>query len=419
MALTKISRSLLDTGVSDSSDATAITITSAEKVGIGTSDPSQLLHVQSATFPVVEISCFSNDNPTDGSALDLVEKQPSAASSTNTFGQTGVYGFRLKLNGSDNTLRIKSGSQTTVTDRITLARDTGNVGIGTTSPSMKLNISHADQDGLRFNVANDAETFIDFGDTDDNDVGQISYDHADNSMAFRTNATERMIIDSNGTVGIGSTPPSTIRNDGHATEKALQVGRALVLFSDGGVTTDLNNNSHLNNSDQRVAMTGTLAGSFYQQYQGIHTFYTAPAVSAPNIQTHTLRFRIALDGTLAGTSTSISSLSDERAKKNIEDYTGGLDLLKSLRPRTFEFKDTTGVRKTGTQRGFIAQEILESDSYWITEEDASDTKDAEYEYTKDTEKRYLTTLNDKDAVFVSAIKELLAKVEELESKINE
>ena len=35
MALTKISRSLLNTGVSDSSDATAITIDSSENVGIG------------------------------------------------------------------------------------------------------------------------------------------------------------------------------------------------------------------------------------------------------------------------------------------------------------------------------------------------------------------------------------------------
>ena len=40
MALTKISRSLLDTGVSDSSDATAITITSDEEVGIGTTTPN-------------------------------------------------------------------------------------------------------------------------------------------------------------------------------------------------------------------------------------------------------------------------------------------------------------------------------------------------------------------------------------------
>ena len=45
MALTKISRSLLDTGVSDSSDATAITINSSEQVGIGTTSPAALLNL--------------------------------------------------------------------------------------------------------------------------------------------------------------------------------------------------------------------------------------------------------------------------------------------------------------------------------------------------------------------------------------
>lgn len=40
MALTKISRGLLSTGISDSSDATAITIDSSEKVGIGVTTPA-------------------------------------------------------------------------------------------------------------------------------------------------------------------------------------------------------------------------------------------------------------------------------------------------------------------------------------------------------------------------------------------
>ena len=39
MALTKITRAILDTGVSDSSDATAITIDSSENVGIGETSP--------------------------------------------------------------------------------------------------------------------------------------------------------------------------------------------------------------------------------------------------------------------------------------------------------------------------------------------------------------------------------------------
>jgi hypothetical protein len=74
----------------------------------------------------------------------------------------------------------------------------GNVGIGTSSPNMKLNIHHADQDGLRFNCADGLETFIDFGDASDNDIGRISYDHADNHMAFRANNAERMRITPDG-----------------------------------------------------------------------------------------------------------------------------------------------------------------------------------------------------------------------------
>ena len=50
MAITKISRGLLNTGVSDSSDATAITIASDEKVGINTSTPQfQMLTIKSSS----------------------------------------------------------------------------------------------------------------------------------------------------------------------------------------------------------------------------------------------------------------------------------------------------------------------------------------------------------------------------------
>ena len=53
MALTKISRSLLDTGISDSSDATAITIDSSENVGIGTSSPVSYTHLTLPTKRIV------------------------------------------------------------------------------------------------------------------------------------------------------------------------------------------------------------------------------------------------------------------------------------------------------------------------------------------------------------------------------
>ena len=48
MAITKVSRGLLNTGVSDSSDSTAITINSSEQVGIGETSPLGKLHVKTA-----------------------------------------------------------------------------------------------------------------------------------------------------------------------------------------------------------------------------------------------------------------------------------------------------------------------------------------------------------------------------------
>ena len=53
MALTKISRGLLNTGVSDGSDATAITIDSSEQVGIGTTSADSLLHVDGIKITLV------------------------------------------------------------------------------------------------------------------------------------------------------------------------------------------------------------------------------------------------------------------------------------------------------------------------------------------------------------------------------
>ena len=309
-------------GIDDNADATAITISSSEQVGIGTTSPVATLQVKTQTNG--NLAFQNSTSVTGGVKLNCFNDAANASSPFE------IDGSSLQFNiGSTEKMRIDSS---------------GNVGIGTTSPSMKVNISHGDQDGLRFNCANTAETFIDFGDTDDNDVGRISYDHADNSMAFRTSATERMRIDTSGNVGIGSTPSTTIRNNIHATEKALQVGRAAMLFSDSGLTTDLQNNSHLNNSNQRVAMTGTLGGSFYAQYNGVHAFYTAAAVAAGNIQSQVTRFTINSSGGSNG--------SDIKLKENIENIPYGLDTIKSLQPRKFKWKETD---KDGI--GFIAQEV--------------------------------------------------------------
>ena len=49
MAITKVTRTLLSTGIDDQSNATAITIDSSENVGIGTASPSYQLDVENSS----------------------------------------------------------------------------------------------------------------------------------------------------------------------------------------------------------------------------------------------------------------------------------------------------------------------------------------------------------------------------------
>jgi hypothetical protein len=69
-------------------------------------------------------------------------------------------------------------------------------------------LQRAGSSRLNITAANVSYSAIDFGDTDDLDVGKIEYYHANNTMYFSTNAANRMVIDSSGNVGIGTSSPS-------------------------------------------------------------------------------------------------------------------------------------------------------------------------------------------------------------------
>ena len=126
-------------------------------------------------------------------------------------------------NGTGNGPIILRGQGGGVTDEYARFISNGKFGINTTSPEDLLDISrlgatwsgpttgttsvalfHSGGTGTGSGAAitigggTAAPCEIYFADLDDADVGKIRYDHADNSMAFHTNNSERMVIDSAG-----------------------------------------------------------------------------------------------------------------------------------------------------------------------------------------------------------------------------
>jgi hypothetical protein len=102
--------------------------------------------------------------------------------------------------------------------------------------------------------------------------------------------------------------------------------------------------------------------------------------------------------------TSITSLSDARDKTNIEESTYGLDLVKSLKPVTFEWDTRDGAKKGVKDLGFIAQDLKELDDDHLGLVYSNDPEKLEASYGRLI------------PVLVKAIQDLSAKVEALEAK---
>ena len=137
------------------------------------------------------------------------------------------------------------------------------------------------------------------------------------------------------------------------------------------------------------------------------------------------KFRIASNGDLTATDTSISSNSDSRLKTNIANYNYDLAKFKQLQPKTFDWKNPAMHGGKSGVRGFVAQDIEAVDPYWVSSEKVVLTYDVGDNEVANPDLSLLdadgiaktSKLGQKDAMYISIINQLITKIETLETKV--
>ena len=138
-------------------------------------------------------------------------------------------------------------------------------------------------------------SFVNFGDPNDTDVGQIGYDHTSNYMRFKTNDTERMRISSDGSVGIGSASDGAI----------LQLDKASSSYFDIQSDSTLRTRIY-NDSSQTILETTTnnlifkSASSEAMRLDASGNLLVGKASTSSNVAGHRLNPRGDIEATRSG-----------------------------------------------------------------------------------------------------------------------
>jgi hypothetical protein len=262
---------------------------------------------------------YLNRTSSDGSILEF-RKDNSTVGSIGSRSGSHVY-VALSPSGLANaglTAGTASGSNTIFpTDSSGSTRD-GSVDLGWSGGRFKdLYLSNS----VNITTATNGTSIIDLGDTADSNIGRIAYDNSVDAMYFKTNNSERLRITSDGSVGIGTSSPTS--NTTHIAFRRSTFDRTQIVIG------------HSDTSSRTVVnffANGTQGGSIN----------TSP------------------------TATSYNTSSDYRLKENVTATWDATTRLKQLNPVRFNFiadPDTT-------VDGFLAHQVQD-----IVPEAITGTKD--------------------------------------------
>ena len=362
------------------------------------------------------------------SSVGLAQLNATGSPGTNTF----LRGDNSWATPSDTSLtlnnnaanRVVAGTGTTNTmdAQAGLIFDGSKLGIGTSTMTRTLNVTDTTSGastGIQLTGANNGTQFINFGDTDDSNVGEISYDHGTNKMLFRANDAYEMSI-FNGVVGMGADAGTADQGSGlhikvsDSGATAWTSANQLIVekSGDSGITLlnsvsgesflaygDSDNNTagmisyHHSydrmdfwtagsrrmrmNANKTIEIQGaTGRASTLQIMDGTGTGYEALSVGTVNTGNATVIAFRNPNGTVGyintnGTATAYLTSSDYRLKENVSYEFDATTRLKQLKPARFNFiadADTT-------VDGFIAHEVSS-----IVPEAISGEKDALEKY---------------------------------------
>jgi hypothetical protein len=163
---------------------------SAERLGIGTTSPTYALHTLSSS-----------------GAVGILES--TSGSSTLYLKNSGsTYAYSVGVSSSSNDLRFLTGDGA---ERMRID-SSGNVGIGTSSPTNQLHVASTANSSIRISAGtsgnNDAKLVL-----DGNGSGVCTID-ADKHLTFTYSGTERLRIDSSGNLLVGTTTTNTQSSSG-------------------------------------------------------------------------------------------------------------------------------------------------------------------------------------------------------------